>query len=109
MVVNLCVARAAAAFVLLSALCCFVVASRSDASLEPQLSKTYLRCSGRPLSTYMAQRSYFRAAQSPFLVSYRTLAYLSLGRGRLLRGRANARAIGSHEIIQSQDLRPLDW
>ena len=56
----------------------------------------------------MAQRSYCRSNPVP-VSSVLQAASLLIGLGRLLRGRANARAIGSHEIIQSQDLRPLDW
>ena len=43
-----------------------VVASRRAASLEPQLSKSYVRCSWQSLSTYMAQRSYFFSNQAGF-------------------------------------------
>ena len=63
-------------FVLLS---CFmlllllrVVASRSDARLEPQLSKSYGRTSWPQLSTSMAQRANY-SNPGP-LVSYRPLA-----------------------------------
>ena len=68
-------------------LCCLlllllrVVASRRAASLEPQLSKIlWANLFATAVDFYGLAQLIFRAAQSPFLVSYRTLAE-SFGRG----------------------------